>query len=93
MFLDPPENLTITSRAISVAEKHKPDEVVCSGKGNPSLDYVWTKNNTNEVVSNKDTLSLGPVLRTDSGSYICKASNRHGSSSIAMYLNVQCKYA
>ncbi|XP_025836986.1 hemicentin-2 isoform X4 [Agrilus planipennis] len=84
----PPENLTVTNRVISVVEHYQPERVICSGKGHPALSFVW-KNSENQVISKSHVLSLGLVDRQDSGTYVCEASNRHGTTSTTIILNVQ----
>lgn len=89
---DPPENLTVSDRVVSVIENYIPKTVNCSGKGHPALSYVWKRNTTSEPISKTDVLRLGQVTRADAGAYICEATNRHGTEATIMYLSVHCKY-
>lgn len=73
-------------------EFKQPESVKCSGKGHPALSYVWKKQGGTDLISKKDVLQLEPMSRSDSGGYVCEASNRHGTSSITVYFNVLCKF-
>ncbi|XP_017770206.1 PREDICTED: LOW QUALITY PROTEIN: uncharacterized protein LOC108557968 [Nicrophorus vespilloides] len=85
----PPENLTVSSKVVSVIENHKPDKVVCQGKGHPTLNYLWRRDGTTEPLSKTNILNLGIVPRSASGKYICEANNKYGTETTNVYLNVQ----
>ncbi|KAI4471623.1 b-cell receptor cd22 [Holotrichia oblita] len=84
----PPENLTVSKKIIDVQENSRPEIINCTGRGHPTLTYVW-KNERNVNVSTNHILSLKPVNRADAGTYSCVASNKHGNTSAEVYLNVQ----
>lgn len=91
IWLDPPENLTVSKNVVFVVENHKPEKVTCSGKGHPALSFVWRQEGSTEPIVKSHILNLGAVPRSASGKYICEASNRHGNETTNMYLNVQCE--
>ncbi|XP_030641166.1 kirre like nephrin family adhesion molecule 3, like [Chanos chanos] len=45
----------------------------CSWTGNPPLTLAWTKQGSNVVLSNGNTLQLKAVTQEDAGTYTCKA--------------------
>lgn len=90
-FTDPPENLTVSNRVVSVVEGNQPEKVTCSGKGHPALSYVWRRNSTSEPISKSHILRLQKMFRADAGSYICEATNRHGTETTMVYLSVHCE--
>lgn len=90
-ILDPPENLTVSNSIVHVVENNKPESVTCGGKGHPTLQYTWKKESATNYSSNTNILSWRTVNRSDTGKYICEASNKHGKASTIAFLNVQCK--
>ncbi|XP_076265082.1 neuromusculin isoform X4 [Rhynchophorus ferrugineus] len=85
----PPEDVYVSSKLINVIEGQAPNPVKCHGKGHPNLTYKWKKNATAEPKEYSEELRLGPMMRSDSGSYICEASNKHGKQNAIVYFNVQ----
>lgn len=90
---DPPENITVSSKIISVVEKQEPQEkVVCSAKAYPEPSYQWRKEGETDTIIKGNTFVLSyQVPRRDGGNYVCEAFNRHGSITETIYLNVMCK--
>lgn len=84
----PPENLTTSKKVVNVIENHKPEKVVCSGKGHPAPSFMWRRQDSSEALSKSNALVLGAVPRMASGKYICEATNRHGTGETSVYLNV-----
>lgn len=91
LFLVPPEDVKVSSTDIKVKEHERPPKVKCSGRGRPNLSYSWTRGGSKENISFGEILQLGPMLRTDSGAYICHAWNKHGSSAAVANFDVLCK--
>lgn len=90
---DPPENITVSNKKVSVIENHIPQRVICSAKAHPEVSYSWHRDTpTPETISKGNALMLGAVTRTAAGNYVCKAFNRHGSTTAKTYLNVMCEY-
>lgn len=91
-FTDPPEDVYVSTKVVNVVEGQAPNPVKCHGKGHPNLTYKWKKNSTAEPKEYGEELRLGPMIRSDSGTYICEASNKHGTENAVVYFNVMCKY-
>ncbi|GLV32173.1 neuromusculin [Carabus blaptoides fortunei] len=88
----PPENITVSTKKVSVVENHIPQRVICSAKAHPEVSYTWHRDTpTPETFSKGNALMLGAVSRTTAGNYVCKAFNRHGSTTDKTYLNVMYK--
>ncbi|CAG9768077.1 unnamed protein product [Ceutorhynchus assimilis] len=84
----PPEEVDVTTKLLNVIEGQAPNPVKCHGKGHPNLTYKWKKNTTAEPKEYGEELRLGPMIRSDSGTYICEASNKHGTENAVVYFNV-----
>ncbi|GJQ78945.1 putative immunoglobulin like protein [Trypoxylus dichotomus] len=84
----PPEDVKASKAIIDVQENNKPETINCTGKGHPTLTYVW-KNAQGVNVSTNHVLSLKTVTRGDAGKYYCEASNKHGKLTTNADLNVQ----
>ncbi|XP_044766559.1 uncharacterized protein LOC123322654 isoform X3 [Coccinella septempunctata] len=76
------------NHVINVVEGQHLTPVKCVGKGHPTLNFLWRKNDTSEPIKT-DTLQLTTLSRYNSGSFICEASNKHGTAAIKTYFNVQ----
>ncbi|KAL1502354.1 hypothetical protein ABEB36_007505 [Hypothenemus hampei] len=84
----PPEEVYVSTKVVNVIEGQAPNPVKCHGKGHPNLTYKWKKNSTAEAKELGEELRLGAMVRADSGSYICEASNKHGTETAVVYFNV-----
>ncbi|XP_066154008.1 uncharacterized protein nrm [Euwallacea fornicatus] len=84
----PPEDVYVSQQVVKVVEGQNPSPVKCHGKGHPNLSYKWKKNSTSEAKVLGEELRLGPMMRTDSGTYMCEASNKHGVENAIVYFNV-----
>lgn len=81
------------NKVVNVIENHQPEKMWCAGKGHPPLNYIWMKNGSTSEQPHKSAIyQLGLMKRSDSGTYICEAWNKHGNKTITVYVNVQCKY-
>lgn len=68
--------------------------LVCAAEGNPSPRVIWiAPNGTVLQDRTSDTnLMLPNVSRHRSGKYLCSVTNRVGSDSKIVYLDVLCKF-
>ena len=68
--------------------------IYCNATGLPQPIITWSKAGAEStVISSGTELVFSPVRRSDSGTYICTASNGAVSNaSASITLNVQCKY-
>jgi hypothetical protein len=88
---DPPENIEISDRLITVEEGASSGKVLCTAEAYPEANYQWQF--ANEVVATDNVLffDLG-ISRHQSGDYTCVAQNRHGSTKISTKIDVLCKW-
>ncbi|XP_050315809.1 uncharacterized protein LOC126750284 isoform X2 [Anthonomus grandis grandis] len=84
----PPEDVRVSTKVVNVVEGQAPSPVKCTGKGHPNLNYRWKRNQTAEAKENGEELRLGPMVRSDSGTYICEGYNKHGAMTDVVYFNV-----
>ncbi|XP_075211633.1 neuromusculin isoform X7 [Lycorma delicatula] len=88
----PPENVTVSNRAVNVIEGNVPEKVLCSAKAFPEASYQWRKEDESEIIIKGNALILNfPVSRTRDGNYVCEAFNRHGNNTQKTYINVLYK--
>ena len=67
--------------------------LVCTAEGNPSPHVAWIAPNGTVLQNRTDTnLKLPNVSRHSSGTYQCKATNKLGSDSATVELDVWCKF-
>lgn len=91
---DPPENVTVSNKAVNVIEGNVPEKVLCTAKAFPEASYQWRKEDETEIIIKGNALILNfPVSRTRDGNYVCEASNRHGNNTQKTYINVLCKFS
>ena len=85
--------MTRISEKVEVVE-HQDALLVCEVDGNPTPRVTWTAPNGTELQNgNGDTnLTLYGVTRGDSGTYVCKATNKRGTESKDAPLDVQCVF-
>lgn len=90
MFIDPPENTTVSNSTIDVIEGDSPPRIACTGNAYPPLQYQWFRNAT--VKSDGPILHIyKPMTRDDAGTYECVSRNKHGTQSATMEINILCK--
>jgi len=90
-FIDPPEQVAVSSLMVNVVENEFPDKVTCTAKGFPEPSYIWKFGN--QTISSSAVLFLDHKLtRSKAGDYECIAMNRHGNISTKTIMNVQCKW-
>ena len=68
--------------------------LVCTTEGNPTPHVAWIAPN-GTVLQNRTTdtnLTLPNVSRHSSGTYQCNATNKLGSHSMTLKLDVWCKF-
>ena len=61
----------------------------CTANGHPAPSIKWQKGNV--VISNNGNLVLSNVSLSDSGYYVCIATNPAGNDSKRFYLHVSSK--
>ncbi|XP_067007165.1 nephrin isoform X1 [Anabrus simplex] len=89
----PPENITVTNKVVYVTENYVPEKVLCSARAYPEASYVWRREgHPQETFLKGNALILNyPLLRQNSGNYICEATNKHGSIAQKTFINVLYK--
>lgn len=50
-------------------------DLTCKSKGNPQPDYFWYKDNSVNVKSASENLTIMVMNKTDSGVYTCRVNN------------------
>ncbi|XP_051564496.1 nectin-3-like [Myxocyprinus asiaticus] len=81
----PPESVMIVPDSSLTGGK----DFLCKVEGNPIPTYIWTSKENKSSPNYEDSKLLVPKLSSDfNGLYICKASNKYGSSSGSLYLHV-----
>lgn len=87
---DPPEEIIVRPPVVIVNEGEPPSKIMCEAKAFPAVTYTWKHGN--------NTVNIGPELNLDfpigksqSGDYICHASNAHGVIATVAKIDVQCK--
>ena len=88
-----PARVTHISEKVEVVE-HQDALLVCEVEGNPTPQVTWTAPNGTELQNGTgDTnLTLHNVTRGDSGTYVCKATNKRGTESKDALLDVHCEF-
>lgn len=87
----PPKISTIYPTAITVNESGT-ISLFCNATGLPKPFITWKRLN-GKVIGSGELLTVANINRTDSGLYICTASNGVLESAAAnSSVNVQCKY-
>ena len=66
----------------------------CSADANPPARIFWRKRGSAENREIVETLNFSPVMRGDTGTYVCQAENAIGlSAEEIVELDVLCKYS
>ena len=69
----------------------KPVVLSCDASGFPEPSFTWTKDG--QEVSQSEQLNIQKSNRSDTGMYVCTASNGVGQDKTAQaYVTVQCKF-
>lgn len=90
-FKDPPENIEISDRLITVEEGSSSGKVLCTAEAYPEANYQWQF--SNEIVATDNVLFFDyGISRQQAGEYTCIAQNRHGSTKIVTNIDVLCKF-
>lgn len=85
----PPKNVTIEPAEVQVVEGKAPPTLFCSAPAHPISKFHWKHLDTNEVLMNTTALTFPRGLnRTDKGVYSCIVSNKHGSNSANITMNI-----
>ncbi|XP_058791072.1 hemicentin-1 isoform X2 [Phymastichus coffea] len=89
----PPENVMIPKKSIDVTEENIPEAVTCNAMARPDPQYRWYREDKPEkIVSEDSILSFKQGLpRSEGGTYVCQASNKIGSATRTINVNVQYK--
>ena len=91
-----PESLTVGENITALDTT--PLRIWCPARGVPKPDITWTKDGqplpiTMGVnVDNDGTLTIGYVQVSQSGRYVCTATNIKGEDSVATYVKVVGKF-
>ncbi len=89
-FKDPPENIEISDKLITVEEGSSSGKVLCTAEAYPEANYLWQF--SDEVVATDNVLFFDyGISRHQGGEYTCVAQNRHGSTKISTKIDVLCK--
>lgn len=63
-------------------------QMECKVSGIPQPSIAWTKENSTNILGNKESFIIRNVIMEDSGSYRCLAVNEFGSNQIIHHLSV-----
>ena len=78
-----PQNLTVNET--------NPVVLSCDASGFPEPSFTWTKDG--QLVSQSEQLNIQRSDRSDTGMYVCTASNGVGQDMTAQaYVTVHCKF-
>ena len=80
---------------ISINDSYNEGSVVtisCTATGTPEPDVEWKRNGKVRANGKKTAiLTFSSINKTDSGNYICTASNREGTTDYQVTLVVNCE--
>ena len=79
------------------SDEGKSVTIKCEPEGSPKpIKIIWEKNNAvfREKDTNDPNLMFDNVTRSDTGTYVCKASNKAGNADMnpSTQLIIKCKY-
>lgn len=85
--------MTISKSVIDVIVDYIPESVKCSAIAHPEPTFRWYREGSTDTITQSSVLVFETkVPKRSNGTYICEATNRHGSQNISTYLNVLCQY-
>ncbi len=86
--------MTVTRVSDDVLEEGRSAvKMTCSSDANPPARVFWRKYGTSEERQFVDTLEFNPVMRKDTGTYVCQAENTIGlSAEETVELDVLCEF-
>ena len=85
--------VTVTRESDDVLEEGRSSvKMTCTSDANPQGRVFWRKYGASEERQFVETLEFNPVMRKDSGTYVCQAENSIGlSAEETVELDVLCK--
>ena len=85
--------MTVTRESDDVLEEGRSSvKMTCTSDANPQGRVFWRKYGASEERQFVETLEFNPVMRKDSGTYVCQAENSIGlSAEETVELDVLCK--
>ena len=63
----------------------------CNATGNPAPNITWIKESTSSALSQNEMLVIEAITRSESGSYVCSASNAIGTHNASCAVDVHCE--
>ena len=91
-FKDAPTITNTAGPSITVKQNHSL-KLYCHADGNPQPVITWTLLDNNQAMDGEDErLKINSIQNSDSGVYLCTASNFLGNDSKNIVVDVLCKY-
>lgn len=93
-MIDAPEVTTLEKTPYAVKEGQTAilNCVLIAANPKNIITWKWFKT-TSDVLHNQSIYTISNIMKSDSGSYSCTASNSIGTSELAtIYVDVLCKY-
>lgn len=86
-YADPPEEIRVSPSVVIVNEGEIPNKVICIVKAFPDVTYTWEHGNQTINIGPELTFNY-PIDKSQSGDYICVASNVHGNIAAVAEIHV-----
>ena len=64
----------------------------CNATGNPAPNITWIRESTGSALSQNEMLVIGAIKRSESGNYVCSASNAFGTHNASCAVDLHCEY-